>query len=200
MIEKLIKNKRIAFLAADGFEESELFEPMEYLQKAGAIVDIISLQKGHITAWNKDAWGRSIRVDFEASHADATEYAALVIPGGVMNPDKLRISKEAIRFARQFVLAHKPIAAICHGPWVLIEMEILEGKNVTSWPSLKSDLRNAGAHWIDAPVMVDKGLITSRKPEDIPFFCKKIVEEILSADAAEKNPHKSVSQMTTNSF
>lgn len=179
MTEKPIKNKRIAFLATDGFEESELFETQDILQKAGAIVDIISLQKGHITAWNKDAWGRSARVDFDVTHADATEYAALVIPGGVMNPDKLRMSKEAIRFAVQFSNAGKPIAAICHGPWVLIEMGILDGRNVTSWPSLKTDLKNAGAHWVDVPVIADNGLITSRKPEDIPVFCRKIIEEIM---------------------
>lgn len=188
MNEKPIKNKRIAFLATDGFEESELFEPMHVLQNAGAIVDIISLQKGHITAWNKDAWGKSVRVDFDASHADATEYAALVIPGGVMNPDKLRMSKEAIRFAEQFSNAGKPIAAICHGPWVLIEMGILNGRHVTSWPSLKTDLKNAGAHWVDVPVIADNGIITSRKPEDIPFFCKKIIEEIMEESHA---PHKS---------
>lgn len=194
MNEKPIKNKCIAFLATDGFEESELFEPIDHLQKAGAIVDIISLQKGHITAWNKDAWGRSARVDFDVNHADATEYAALVIPGGVMNPDKLRVSKEAIRFAEQFSNAGKPIAAICHGPWVLIEMGILQGRNVTSWPSLKTDLKNAGAHWVDVPVVSDNGLITSRKPEDIPAFCRKIIEEIMEEPHA---PHKNKAAPST---
>jgi protease I len=190
MNEKPIRNKKIAILATDGFEESELFESKETLEKVGGIVDIISLNKGSIKAWNKDTWGRTIRVDFEASAADATEYDALLIPGGVMNPDKLRASKEAIRFANQFVNAGKPIAAICHGPWVLVEMGILDGRHVTSWPSLKSDLKNAGAHWVDSPVVVDNGLITSRKPEDIQAFCKKLTEEIMLGAQRVSNTKK----------
>jgi protease I len=190
MNEKPIRNKKIAILATDGFEESELFESKETLEKVGGIVDIISLNKGSIKAWNKDTWGRTIRVDFEASAADATEYDALLIPGGVMNPDKLRASKEAIRFANQFANAGKPIAAICHGPWVLVEMGILDGRHVTSWPSLKSDLKNAGAHWVDSPVVVDNGLITSRKPEDIQAFCKKLTEEIMLGAQRVSNTKK----------
>ncbi len=183
MKDKLIKNKRIAILATDGFEESELFEPKEILESYGAIVDIISIKKGSIKAWNKDNWGRTIRVDLTASFADATEYDALVLPGGVMNPDKLRTEKDAIRFASQFVQARKPIAAICHGPWLLIELGMLADRHVTSWHSLKSDLTNAGAHWVDSQVVVDNGLITSRRPEDIPAFCKKLIEEIIAGSA-----------------
>lgn len=175
----MLENKRIAILATDGFEESELFEPKSILELAGAKVDIISIGKGSIKAWSKDNWGRTIDVDFELRDADAKNYDALVLPGGVMNPDKLRINEYAITFASRFVNAGKPIAAICHGPWLLIELNILQGRQVTSWPSLKSDLINAGAYWVDSEVVVDNGLITSRKPADIPFFCKKLIDEML---------------------
>lgn len=175
----MLENKRIAILATDGFEESELFEPKSILELAGAKVDIISIQKGSIKAWNKDNWGRSIEVDHQLRNVDAKNYDALVLPGGVMNPDKLRIDEDAIMFASHFASAGKPIAAICHGPWLLIELDILQGRQITSWPSLKSDLTNAGAYWVDSEVVVDNGLITSQKPADIPFFCKKLIEEIL---------------------
>ncbi len=176
--EKKLEGKVIAMLATDGFEESELFEPKEAFEKAGAKVKIISVKEGSIKAWNKTDWGKTIAVDILVSSTNADEYDALVLPGGVMNPDKLRIDEEAVQFVSQFMVAGKPIAAICHAPWLLIETGIIDGRTITSWPSLKADLTNAGGNWVDEEVVVDNGLITSRKPEDIPAFCKKVIEEI----------------------
>ncbi|MGZ3723419.1 MAG: type 1 glutamine amidotransferase domain-containing protein [Bdellovibrionales bacterium] len=174
-----LENKNIAILATDGFEESELFEPKKALEDAGAKVKILSLKSGEIKAWNKTDWGKKIAVDQTVAAANAEDFDALVLPGGVMNPDKLRANKEAVDFVRAFGESGKVVAAICHGPWTLIEAGLVRGKQMTSWPSLKTDLINAGAEWVDQEVVVDMGLITSRKPEDIPAFNKKIMEEIL---------------------
>lgn len=171
-----LDNKTIAILATDGFEESELFEPKKALEDAGAIVNIISLKSGDIKAWKKSDWGKSIHVDAVVGDANSMQFDALMIPGGVMNPDKLRNDKKAVEFVKSFVSAGKPIASICHGPQVLIETGMTKGKTMTSWSSLKTDLTNSGANWVDREVVVDDNLITSRCPEDIPAFNKKMIE------------------------
>lgn len=174
-----LKGKKIAILATDGFEQSELFEPKEALEKAGAEVEVVSINKGEIKGWRKGDWGRICAVDKVLDDATPEDYDGLMIPGGVMNPDKLRNEVKAVQFVQGFVDTQKPIAAICHGPQVLIETGYVTGKTMTSWPSLKTDLINAGANWVDREVVVDHGLITSRKPEDIPAFNKKMIEEFI---------------------
>ena len=176
-MEKILDGKRVAILATDGFEQSELFQPLRALKGAGAEVDIISLKKGKIQAWDKKDWGKTIEVTDTTENADPTDYDALMLPGGVMNPDRLRADKKAVDFVRSFVSEHKPIAAICHAPWTLIEADAVKDKKLTSWPSLRKDLENAGATWVDEEVIVDHGLVTSRKPEDLSVFMKKMIEE-----------------------
>lgn len=172
-----LNKKKIAILATNGFEQSELFEPKEALEKAGATVEVVSLEKGEIKGWSKGDWGKTCPVDKVVSSVTADEYDGLMIPGGVINPDKLRADEKAIQFVQGFVDSKKPIATICHGPQVLIETGCVAGKTMTSWPSLKTDLQNAGATWVDREVVVDMGLVTSRKPDDIPAFNKKMIEE-----------------------
>lgn len=167
----------VAFLATDGFEQSELFEPKAALERAGAIVHIISLKPGKIRAWNENNWGKSIDVDMTVREAWSMEFDFLVLPGGVINPDKLRNNAEAVAFVMSFVNKHRPIAAICHGVQTLIETGAVKGKRITSWPSLKTDLINAGANWIDKDVVIDHKIITSRKPADIPVFNEAIIRE-----------------------
>lgn len=174
---KELTGAHIAMLATDGFEQSELFEPKEALERAGAIVHIISLRPGKIKAWNETNWGKSIQVDMTVREAWSMEFDALVLPGGVLNPDKLRGNSEAVAFVMSFVNKHRPIAAICHGVQTLIETGAVKNKRMTSWPSLKTDLMNAGAHWIDREVVVDHKIITSRKPADIPFFNEAMIRE-----------------------
>ncbi|WP_295906219.1 type 1 glutamine amidotransferase domain-containing protein [uncultured Bdellovibrio sp.] len=174
---KPLKGKRIAILATDGFEESELFEPKKALDDAGAETSVVSLKKGKIKGWSKGDWGKSIAVDLTLDEADSEDFDALMLPGGVMNPDRLRMDERAVEFAQDFVDAQKPIAALCHGPQLLIETGILSGRKVTSWPSLRTDIINAGGKWFDAEVVTDQGLVTSRKPDDIPAFNKKMIEE-----------------------
>jgi protease I len=173
-----LSGKRVAVLATDGFEQSELLEPLKALREAGATPEVVSPKSGRIRGWNHTDWGQEVDVDLELISADADEYDALVLPGGVMNPDHLRIDKRAVQFIKAFVDAKKPIAAICHGPWPLIEAGGVKGRRMTSWPSLATDLRNAGAQWVDEEVVVDKGLVTSRKPDDLPAFNRKMIEEI----------------------
>ena len=172
-----LNGKRIAALVDNGFEQVELTSPKEALEKAGAKVDVVSPQNGRVKGWQHTAWGDEIAVDRPLSDAKADDYDGLLLPGGVMNPDKLRANDQAVAFVRAFVEAQKPIAAICHGPWTLIEAGAVRGKTMTSWPSLKTDLRNAGANWVDQQVVVDNGLVTSRKPDDIPAFSQKAIEE-----------------------
>lgn len=167
----------IAILATDGFEQSELFDPKEALESAGAEVSIVSPKSGWIKGWKIKNWGRSIKVDLTIQEAFPHSFDALVLPGGVINPDKLRIDKNAVNFVKTFIKKDLPIAAICHGPQTLIEAEGVEGKKMTSWPSLKTDLINAGAKWVDREVVIDHGLITSRKPGDIPAFSEAIIRE-----------------------
>jgi protease I len=172
-----LRNKRVAALVDNGFEQSELIEPKQALEQAGAKVDVVSPQSGKVKGWNVKDWGEEVAVDRELNGASASDYDALLLPGGVMNPDKLRTNQKAIAFVKAFVDDGRPIAAICHGPWTLIEAGGVQGRTVTSWPSLQSDLRNAGARWVDQEVVTDKGLVTSRKPDDIPAFNRKMIEE-----------------------
>lgn len=168
---------RVAILATHGFEQSELLDPKEALEDAGAEVHVISPETGHIRGWSQGNWGESVHVDVGLSEANPEDYDALVLPGGVMNPDSLRRIPEAVDFVRAFVDGGKPIGAICHGPWTLIETEGLAGRLVTSWPSLRTDLINAGARWVDEEVVTDRGWVTSRKPADLPAFNRKLIEE-----------------------
>lgn len=170
--------KRVAILATDGFEESELREPREALLQAGAFVDLISLEAGAIKGWKDGDWGDTEQVDRAVADANADDYDALLLPGGVMNPDKLRMNADAVAFVRAFFDQHKPVAAICHGPWILAEADVVRGRRLTSYPSIRTDLTNAGAEWVDAEVVVDNGLITSRSPKDLPAFNAKLLEEI----------------------
>ncbi|HZZ71585.1 MAG TPA: type 1 glutamine amidotransferase domain-containing protein [Pirellulales bacterium] len=173
-----LQGKRVAILATDGFEQSELERPQRALDDAGATTEIISIRSGDIRGWDGMDWGAQIHIDRVVGDAQASDYDALVLPGGVMNPDKLRLDKKAVRFVRDLFDAGKPVAAICHGPWTLINAGVVRGRRMTSWPSLEADLRNAGAEWVDQEVVVDNGLITSRKPADLDAFCEKLVEEI----------------------
>ena len=166
-----LKGKTIALLATNGFEDSELTEPMEAMEKAGADVVVISEDMEPIVGKNN----AKIAVDKVVDVADSADYDALLIPGGVANPDKMRMNERAVEFVKSFFTEHKPVAAICHGPWLLVEADVLKGRVVTSWPSLKTDMLNAGADWVDEPVVVDDNLITSRKPYDIPAFNEKIL-------------------------
>ena len=161
-------------------------EPLEAVRKAGAETDLISLEKGEVEAWNHFDKGDKFTVEKSVADSNASDYDGLVLPGGVINPDALRLEPKAIAFIRHFVEAKKPIAAICHGPWTLINAGGVKGKKMTSWPSLKTDLRNAGAEWVDEEVVVDNGLVTSRNPDDLPAFCAKVVEELAEGKHAEQ--------------
>ncbi len=176
MTNQRLDGCKVAVLATDGFEQSELEKPVEALKAAGATVEVVSPKKGQIQGIEHDEKGRTASVDVELASANASDYDALVLPGGVANPDKLRLEPQAIAFVKSFAEADKPIAAICHGPWMLINAGAVEGRKMTSWPSLECDLKNAGAEWMDAEVVVDRGLVTSRKPDDLPAFCDKMIE------------------------
>jgi protease I len=167
----------VAVLATDGFEQVELTEPVKALKAEGATVEVVSPKAGRIQGWKHHDKGESVSVDRELGSARADDYDALVLPGGVINPDSLRLVPEAIAFVRHFVESGKPIAAICHGPWTLINAAGVHGRRMTSWPSLEADLRNAGAQWVNEEVVTDKGLVTSRKPDDLPAFCAKMIKE-----------------------
>jgi protease I len=170
-----LAGRMVAILATDGFEQSELMEPRIALERAGARTLVVSPKQGHIKGWNHSDWGLAVEVDLPLAGADAADFDALLLPGGVMNPDQLRIDAEAVAFAHAFVAAGKPIAAICHGPWLLINAEGVSGRRMTSWPSLRADLLNAGATWVDEEAVLDGHLLTSRKPADIPAFCAQMV-------------------------
>lgn len=170
--------KKVAVLATDGFEQSELFEPVKALREAGAEAVIVSDKSGSIRGWNMGEWGDSVDVDLTLDSVDVADFDALLIPGGVMSPDKLRMNQIAIEFTRGFFEVGKPVSAICHGPQLLIECDVLTGRELTSYPAIKTDLKNAGARWEDLEVVVDAGLTTSRSPADLPAFCEKVVEEL----------------------
>jgi protease I len=173
-----LSNRRVAILTEEGFEQVELTSPKQALEAAGATVHVISPKSGKIKAWDQTNWGIEINVDKQLSEVSPDDYDALVLPGGVMNPDKLRQNKEAVAFVSAFIDEGKPIAAICHGPQMLIETGMISGRTLTSFPSLQTDLRNAGAHWINEEVVVDNGLVTSRTPADLDAFNRKAIEEI----------------------
>jgi protease I len=178
-MENQLKGKRVAILVTDGFEQVELTGPKEGLEAAGAETDIVSPAGKKVRGWEGDEmdWGSKFKVDVPLEEASARNYDALLLPGGVMNPDKLRINPQAIEFIREFVNSGKPIGAICHGPWTLIEAGAVKGRRMTSYPSIKTDLINAGANWVDEEAVVDNGIVTSRKPSDIPAFNQKLIEE-----------------------
>jgi protease I len=171
-----LNGKVIAILATDGFEQSELLLPKKALEDAGALVKIVSLKNGEIKGWSGKDWGQSVSVDLTIADAKVNDFDALHLPGGVINPDILRINEGAINFIKEFFAANKPVSAICHAPWLLINAGVAKGKTLTSWASVKTDLINAGATWVDEEVVVDGSLITSRKPDDIPAFNEKIIE------------------------
>ncbi|MBV8802428.1 MAG: type 1 glutamine amidotransferase [Gammaproteobacteria bacterium] len=172
----LLKGKKVAILVANGFEQSEMTDPKKALDEAGATTYIISPEKNEVKGWKHDKWGDTFPIDISLEEAKPAEYDALLLPGGVMNPDKLRLNDLAIEFIKVFFKSDKPIAAICHGPWTLINAEAVKGYKMTSWPSIKLDLINAGASWVDQECVVDRNRITSRKPDDIPAFNQAIIE------------------------
>ena len=172
-----LKDKRIAVLATDGVEQIELTEPVKALKSAGAKVEVVSPKTGSIQGFNHHDKGNAIAVDKSLEAANPNDYDSLLLPGGVINPDALRLVPKAVDFVRSFAQNGKPIAAICHGPWMLINAGAVAHKRMTSWPSLQADLQNAGAEWTDEPVVVDRGLVTSRKPQDLAQFCPKMIEE-----------------------
>jgi len=173
-----LSGKKVAILVANGFEQVELTEPKRALEEAGAAAPIVSPESGKVKGWKHTEWGDEFPVDVPLQDAKADDYDALVLPGGVMNPDTLRRNEWALQFVRAFYESGKPIAAICHGPWTLIDAEVVEGRTMTSYPSIQTDLKNAGAKWVDKEVVVDNGLVTSRSPDDLPAFNRKMIEEI----------------------
>jgi protease I len=173
-----LKGKTVAILATDGFEQSELEQPRKALIQAGAKTQVVSPKAKSIKGWDTDKFGKDVPVDVELKNASADDYDALLLPGGVMNPDKLRLLPEAVDFVKSFFEAGKPVAAICHGPQILIDADVVDGRKMTSYPSIRKDLINAGAMWMDEEVVTDQGLVTSRKPDDIPAFNEKMIEEI----------------------
>jgi protease I len=188
-----LSGKKVAILVANGFEEVEMTEPREALDAAGALTVLVSPEQGKVKSWQHTEWGDEFKVDVPLAQASPDDYDALVLPGGVMNPDHLRQNTQAVDFVRAFVQAGKPIAAICHGPWTLIEAGAVKGREMTSYPSIQTDLKNAGAKWVDREVVTDNGLVTSRKPDDIPAFTKKMIEEF--AEGIHK-PHQAAMGQT----
>jgi len=172
-----LENKTVAILATDGVEQVELTEPRKAVEEAGATVRLLSIKEGEIQGMNHDKPGDKLKVDGLVADASVDDFDALILPGGVQNPDTLRMDEDAVRFVRDFVNSGKPVGVICHGPWVMIEADVVRGRRMTSWPSVRTDLRNAGAEVVDEEVVVDNGLVSSRKPDDLPAFCRKIVEE-----------------------
>lgn len=181
-----LNGKRIAALVAHGFEQVELLEPRKALEKAGATVDVVSLESGKVKGWDHDHWDQEVDVDRTVDDAQVEEYDGLLLPGGQMNPDNLRMDSDAVAFVRSFFEADKPVAAICHGPWLLVEADVARGRRVTSWPSIRTDLRNAGAEVVDQEVVVDGGLVTSRKPDDIPAFNRETVKVFAEGRSAAR--------------
>lgn len=173
-----LQGKRVAFLVAqEGVEEIELTKPWQAVQEAGARVELVAPEDGKVQAFNHLDKGSTYSVDAALDRADPDSYDALVLPGGVANPDELRTDERAVRFVQEIFSAGKPVGVICHGPWTLVEADLVRGRKLTSWPSLQTDIRNAGGEWVDEEVVVDQGLVSSRKPDDLPAFCSKIVEE-----------------------
>ncbi|MDX1748689.1 MAG: type 1 glutamine amidotransferase domain-containing protein [Methylophaga sp.] len=174
---KSLQGKKIAFLVTDGFEQIELTTPWEQIKLAGAETELIALEEGKVHGFNHLDKGDAFQVDKSVADVSADDYDGLVLPGGVANPDALRTDENAVKFVRGFFSEHKPVAAICHAPWTLVEADVLKGRKLTSWPSLRTDIQNAGGNWVDQEVVVDQGLVTSRKPDDLEAFCSKAIEE-----------------------
>jgi protease I len=181
-----LQGKRIAFLATDGVEQVELMEPWKAVESAGGEPELLSIKPGKIQGFSHLDKGEEFRIDKHVSQADPDEYDGLVLPGGVANPDSLRMDEDAVRFVKSFFETGKPVGVICHGPWTLVEADVVKGRKLTSWPSLETDIRNAGGNWVDEEVVVDAGLVSSRKPDDLPAFCAKIVEEFAEGEHAEQ--------------
>jgi deglycase len=181
-----LQGKKIAFLATDGVEQVEYTEPRKAVEQAGATADLVSLQPGQIQGFNHLDKGDTFPVDRAVRDASADDYDGLVLPGGVANPDVLRTDKDAVRFVRSFFETGKPVASICHGAWTLVEADVVKGRTLTSWPSVRTDIENAGGTWVDEEVHTDRGLVTSRKPDDLPAFNAKIIEEFAEGAHAEQ--------------
>jgi protease I len=181
-----VQGMKIAILVEDGFEQVELTEPRKALDQAGAKTSIVSPKRDQVRGWNHKEWGDSLPVDINLDQADSGNFDALLLPGGVMNPDRLRMEPKAVAFVKAFFDAGKPVAAICHGPWTIVEADVARGRRMTSWPSLKTDLKNAGAEWVDQEMVLDKNLVSSRKPDDIPAFNRGMIE--LFSQSREHTP------------
>jgi len=185
-----LQGKKVAILATDGFEQSELLEPRKALDEAGATTQLVSPAGKKIKGWDQKDWGKEVSVDVPLDSANAEEFDALLLPGGVMNPDQLRMNPTAVQFVKQFTDAGKPVAAICHGPWTLLEAGAVRGRTMTSWPSLKTDLKNAGASWVDKEVVNDQGVVTSRRPDDIPAFNREMIRLFSEGQGKSRSTRK----------
>lgn len=185
-----LQGKKVAILATDGFEQSELLEPRKALDEAGATTQVVSPTGKKIKGWDQKDWGKEVSVDVPLDAANAEEFDALLLPGGVMNPDQLRMNPTAVQFVKQFTDAGKPVAAICHGPWTLVEAGAVRGRTMTSWPSLKTDLKNAGASWVDKEVVNDQGVVTSRRPDDIPAFNREMIRLFSEGQGKSRSTRK----------
>jgi protease I len=188
MMEQTLNGKRIAILVENGFEQVELTEPKRALEEAGAETYIVSPQQDEVKGWQHTEWGDKFPVDIPLEQANAVDYEGLLLPGGVMNPDKLRRNEQALTFVKAFFELGKPVAAICHGPWTLIDAGVAKGRRMTSYHSIQTDLKNAGVEWVDEAVVVDNGLVTSRNPDDIPAFNRKMIEEFAEGPHAQRKP------------
>jgi protease I len=187
-----LQGKTIAILATDGFEQVELTKPKKALEDAGARTQVVSPKDGKIKGWDKKDWGDEVKVDVTLGSTDPSQYDALLLPGGVMNPDNLRMNPEAVKFVKAFFDQSKPVAAICHGPWMLVEADAVRGRTITSWPSLKTDIKNAGGNWVDEEVVLSNGVVTSRKPDDIPAFNRQIIDLFSKAISATQQSQRKV--------
>jgi protease I len=185
-----LQGKKVAILATDGFEQSELLEPRKALDEAGATTQVVSPTGKKIKGWDQKDWGKEVSVDVPLDAANAEEFDALLLPGGVMSPDQLRMNPMAVQFVKQFTDAGKPVAAICHGPWTLVEAGAVRGRTMTSWPSLKTDLKNAGASWVDKEVVNDQGVVTSRSPDDIPAFNREMIRLFSEGQGKSRSTRK----------
>jgi protease I len=181
-----LNGKKVAILVEDGFEQVELTSPKQALEQAGAKAEIVSPKHDKVKGWDHTNWGQEFPVDVPLEQANPNNYDALLLPGGVMNPDKLRMNQQAVQFVRNFFEQGKPVASICHGPWMLVEADVARGRKLTSYPSIKTDVKNAGGNWVDQEVVVDQGLVTSRSPKDLPAFNQKLVEEVAEGQHARQ--------------